>query len=318
MTSRRWWWALFKNSRDKEASAADAGYLARYDAAALAATSRIIARYSSSFSLATRLLGGQVRRDIRSLYAVVRIADEIVDGTAGAAGLKRSQVAEYLDSYEQAVLAAPRLRFHADPVLHAYAISARRCGFRDEHMRAFFSSMRRDLTQDTYAEDDFAAYVYGSAEVIGLLCLDAFLAGKKLRPGRRAFLEDGAQRLGAAFQKINFLRDLAEDREILGRSYFPRLATQELDEENKEALIADIRSDLAVARAATGYLPLRARVGVNLATELFSELAERLAEVPAAEISLRRVRVPAAHKALLIVPALFHSFFPGFSPQPQK
>lgn len=309
MTSKRWWWGLFK--RGKILHGDEPGYLERYDAAAIAATQRIIARYSSSFYLASRLLGGKIRQDIRSLYAVVRIADEIVDGTAHAAGLTAAEVAERLDAYERAVIDAPQLRFHTDPVLHAYAISARRCGFHAEHMRAFFASMRRDLKQETYEVADFQTYVYGSAEVIGLMCLDSFLSGSKVASRRREILEDGARRLGAAFQKINFLRDLCEDRQILGRNYLPQLSGDGLDEPAKLRLIADIRADLAAARAATKYLPLSARIGVNAATGLFDEVTDRLERLSAAEILRRRVRVPGPQKVALLIPAFLESLRPS-------
>ncbi len=248
--------------------------------------------YSTSFSLATRLLSPRVRVDIRNLYAMVRTADEIVD-----AGLDPQDAAVLLDAYEATVRAAPSQRFHADPVVHAFALSARRCGFSDEHVAQFFSSMRCDLTHRTHTHDSFEDYVCGSAEVIGLLCLDAFYAGGPRPSG----IEEGARRLGAAFQKINFLRDLREDSAELGRSYFPNLPDPaSLDEERKTAIIADIRRDLAVARGAMKKLPRGSRVGVAAATALFTELTDQLAATPAADILTTRVSVSPARKAFLV------------------
>lgn len=266
--------------------------LEHYDRCAVAAAAQVMRHYSTSFSLATRLLSPRVRVDIRNLYAMVRTADEIVD-----AGLDPHDAAALLDAYETTVRNAPSQRFHADPVVHAYALSARRCGFQDEHIAEFFASMRCDLTHRTHTHDSFENYVSGSAEVIGLLCLDAFYAGGPRPSG----IEEGARRLGAAFQKINFLRDLREDSAELGRSYFPDLPDPaSLDEERKTAIIADIRRDLAVARGAMEKLPRGSRVGVAAATALFTELTDQLAATPAADILTTRVSVSPARRAFLV------------------
>lgn len=285
----------------------DIGYLRRYDRMAVSAAHRVIASYSTSFSLASRLLRGPVRRDICSLYAIVRIADEIVDGTLAAAGGDADACRSCLDSYESAVLAAPEHRFHVDPVLHAYGLSARRCGFKPEYIRAFFASMRRDLAQDSYDQGAFDAYVYGSAEVIGLLCLQAFLVDHPVSEQRRVRLETGARSLGSAFQKINFLRDLHEDADILGRSYFPGVGVPHVTDADKDSLIADIRSDLAQARCAIPLLPGSARGGVLAATDLFTELADRIEATPAAELVRTRVSVPGHVKAAIAAKAVIAS-----------
>ena len=266
--------------------------LERYDRSAEAAAAQVMRHYSTSFSLATRLLQPQVRTDIRNLYAMVRTADEIVD-----AGLPPHDAAALLDAYESTVRAAPAQRFHADPIVHAYALSARRCGFEDAHVAQFFASMRCDLTRTAHTQASFNEYVCGSAEVIGLLCLSAFYSGRPYPPE----LDDGARRLGAAFQKINFLRDLHEDTTELGRAYFPTVPDPaHLTEPQKQELIADIRADLKVARAATARLPRGSRAGVAAATALFSELTDRLATTPAADITHTRVSVPPSRKAFLV------------------
>lgn len=278
-------------------------YLDRYDRACAKAAQEIILAYSTSFSLATRALAKPIRIDICNLYAMVRIADEIVDGTAAAADINHEDISAELDAYERAVLAAPGKRFHTDPVLHAYAATARRCGFDPDHVAAFFSSMRRDLNQASYDQGGFDDYVYGSAEVIGLLCLSVFLADHPVTDEDRARLTAGARSLGAAFQKVNFLRDLAEDTDVLGRTYFPGLEGRELTEERKVELVADIRQDLADARAVIPLLPMSARIGVLAATELFRELTDRIDALPAAELSERRVSVPGPAKAVLLARA---------------
>ena len=197
------------------------------------------------------------------------------------------------------MLAAPSRRFHTDPVLHAYAGSARRCGFDPAHVRAFFASMRRDLSQREYDDAEFDAYVYGSAEVIGLLCLSVFLTSEPVPEERREQLEDGARRLGSAFQKINFLRDYGEDREGLGRTYFPALRHRPLDDALKAELVADVRRELDAARAAIPLLPASSRFAVAAAEALYRELADAVDRTPAADLTATRISVPTGTKVLV-------------------
>lgn len=295
--------------KEKPTSPTAAELLARYDKACFKAAHEIINFYSTSFSMATRLLRGQVKEDVRNLYAMVRIADEIVDGTAEGAGLSPTEVEKRLDDYEAAVLAAPAQRFHVDPVLHAWGYSARRCGFKEEHVRAFFASMRRDVDQTTYDQESFEDYVYGSAEVIGLMCLDAFLVSHPVSEEEYATLTHGARSLGAAFQKVNFLRDLAEDSGLLGRTYFPELREGGLTESTKDALIADIRVDLDAAYACVPLLPTDARLGVQAAADLFAELTDRIDARAASDVATRRVSVPPARKSYIIARAVKRAAF---------
>ena len=271
----------------------------RYNRMTRKASSTVIGTYSTSFSLATRLLGARERQDVRNLYAMVRIADEIVDGTAEEAGCTPAQVRELLDHYEELVLRAPAMPFHPDPVLHAYAGTVRRCGIEEEHVRAFFRSMRRDLTESTYDHDALDEYVYGSAEVIGLMCLSIFLADHPATDADRATMTSGARSLGAAFQKINFLRDLAEDTGELGRTYFDELDGHALTERIKADLLDDIDADLADARTAIPLLPGAARAGVLAAADLFAELSGRLLATPAELVATTRIRVPGPKKAAI-------------------
>lgn len=275
--------------------------LTRYDQAASRAAAQVMGQYSTSFSLATRLLRGRVREDIRHLYAVVRIADELVDGTAHQA---RIDAAAALDAYEAAILAAPEKRLHTDPVVHSYAITARRCGFQREHLVAFFDSMRADLSQREYSATELTEYIYGSAEVIGLLCVQVFLAEETVSAADRATMDRGARHLGSAFQKTNFLRDLGEDSSVLGRAYFPQATGGVLSEAAKSALIAEIRRELAATEEAINLLPLSARFGVRAAADIFAELTNRLAATPAAELKTTRISVPNRTKAWLAARAV--------------
>ncbi len=274
--------------------------LGLYNRVSQRASHQVIKRYSTSFSMATLLLSPQIRRDIRNLYAVVRIADEIVDGTAAAAGYTPAELEKLLDEYEQAVLSSPNQHFHTDLILHAYGETARRCNFQDEHVEAFFESMRRDLTAHEHDPGSFEAYVYGSAEVIGLLCLSVFNQGRPVSEKRQQEMIDGARSLGAAFQKINFLRDLAEDQKDLGRTYFPGTTAGALTEDEKQQLIADIRVDLSNAERTYPALPLQARIGVIAASLLFEGLTDRIEQTPADKLLEERISIPKTTKITIL------------------
>lgn len=281
-------------------------HLRRYDTAAQRAARQVIDTYSTSFSLATRLLRGRVRTDIANLYAMVRIADEMVDGTAREAGDGAAAIRRRLDAYEDQVIAAPTERFHTDPVLHAYAITARRCELADAHVHAFFASMRWDIDKQSYSPQHFSDYIYGSAEAIGLMCLQIFLTGREVSDSGRAEMDRGAHRLGAAFQKVNFLRDLGEDSHELNRTYFPELVDTPLDGPTKDRLVADIRADLAAAQRAIALLPRDARLGVQAAADIFAALTDRLDRLSPADVAhpSSRVRVPNAEKTLIAARAV--------------
>lgn len=269
--------------------------LSRYDAMADKAAAQVIARYSTSFSLATKALARPERTHVRNLYAVVRIADEIVDGAAEQAN-ECPETA--LDLYEEQVLHAPRHRFHTDPVLHAWARTHRACNIDNSHMEAFFASMRADLTQTEFTPEELDTYIYGSAEVIGLMCLDIFMRDRA--SADRRVLEDGARALGSAFQKVNFLRDLGEDRRALGRAYF---GTQ-LDDDLKLSLTNGITAELDRAQQAIALLPRSVRGGVAAAEALYRELNSKIATTPAAQLQTTRIGVPNHRKLWLTARAM--------------
>lgn len=279
--------------------------LALYSLTAASAASQVIGRYSTSFSLAASLLAREDRDGIRSIYALVRIADEIVDGTAQEAGLGPQQRRDALDALEEETFCALRSGFSVNLVVHAFAMTGRAAGIEDALIEAFFGSMRRDLEPvHSLSEEQYRSYVHGSAEVVGLMCLRVFLKGHMVQDDPRAQLESGAARLGAAFQKINFLRDLGEDAQQLGRAYFPGTVPGEFSESRKIEILADIDSDLAEARRAIAMLPQGPRRATALAAGIFEELAARLRRVSAAEIHRCRVSVPRRAKARILLAAL--------------
>lgn len=265
-----------------------------YDRLADQTASLVIRRYSTSFGLASRLLGAGIRQSVANIYALVRVADEIVDGGADAAGLDGEQAERMLDAYEAETERALAQGYSADLVVHAFARTAREAGFGAELTKPFFASMRADLHATEHDPESFAAYVYGSAEVVGLMCLRVFLkdAPRVYRSEELATLEAGARSLGAAFQKVNFLRDLSADHDKLGRSYFPGIDVTRLTEDEKITVLDDIDADLSRAAATLPLLPRSSRRAVALAHGLFAELSRRLRRTPAEVLIRTRVRVP--------------------------
>ena len=263
-----------------------------YDRVAEETAGIVIRRYSTSFGLASRLLGPQVRQHVENIYALVRIADEIVDGAADAAGADRATVARILDDLERDTDDAMLTGYSANLVVHAFALTARETGFGTELTAPFFASMRADLSETEHDGTSFDLYVYGSAEVVGLMCLKAFLLEATVTDAERDTLATGARRLGAAFQKVNFLRDLAADYEQLGRSYFPGVDVPSFTEADKARLLDDIDADLAISARVIPMLPRSSRRAVALAQGLFAELSARLRATPASRLVRSRVRVP--------------------------
>ncbi|ROQ39985.1 phytoene/squalene synthetase [Frondihabitans sp. PhB188] len=266
--------------------------LALYDRVAHEASADVIRRYSTSFGLASRLLGADVRAHVENIYALVRVADEIVDGPAAEAGADPAECERILDEFERETEQAIAIGFSANLVVHAFAATARETGFAQELTAPFFASMRRDLHAAEHDQASFDLYVYGSAEVVGLMCLRAFLQGRTYDARTLVKLENGARALGAAFQKVNFLRDLSDDFETLGRSYFPGVDPASFSDSERDRLVADIDADLAVARECLEFLPSSSRRAVALALGLFAELNRRLAVTPAVELMRTRIRVP--------------------------
>ena len=265
---------------------------ALYDRVAEETASVVIRRYSTSFGLAAKLLGPGVRQHVENIYALVRVADEIVDGAAVESGLDTVGAARQLNELERETDAAVAEGFSSNLVVHAFALTARETGFGVEYTAPFFESMRTDLTATEHDAESFDRYVYGSAEVVGLMCLRAFLQGVQLSPEDDERFVRGARALGAAFQKVNFLRDLAADFETLGRSYFPGVSVDSFTEDDKIRLLDDIDDDLRLSATVIPDLPASSRKAVALAQGLFAELSVRLRATPAERLRTTRIRVP--------------------------
>lgn len=269
--------------------------LALYDRTAREASARVIERYSTSFGTGAKLLGRTTRTHITSIYAMVRVADEIVDTYRGP------DARALLDAFEREVHACMDGGFGTNLVAHAFGLTAREVGITRDMTEPFFASMRMDLDTCEHTQASFDRYVYGSAEVIGEMCLAAFLATDAGPVDPPAEVREGARRLGAAYQKINFLRDLAMDDGTLGRSYFPGVTCSSLTDAELATLVDDCRADIRAAEQCLPALPRRARIAVATTIDIYARLLSRIARTPACRLAHERIRVANPVKAAYAV-----------------
>lgn len=285
--------------------------LAQFTRAAEAASNQVISAYSTSFGWATRLLGKQVRQSVKNIYALVRVADEVVDGAAAEAARLGGSVnpGQALDELEAQTYAALAAGFSANLVVHAFALTANDVGFGRELIEPFFDSMRADLSQQKHDQASFEKYVYGSAEVVGLMCLAAFIGqgGRKYSRDEKLELAAGARALGSAFQKVNFLRDLSADFKQLGRSYFPGVRIESFNDAERDRLVDDIQREISIASLALPNLPKSSRLAVTSCLMLFSALNQKIANTAASKLITTRIRVSNPAKLLIISKAIFGS-----------
>jgi phytoene/squalene synthetase len=277
-----------------------------YTLAAEKSSNAVIASYSTSFGVATKLLAPEIRQHVRNIYALVRVADEIVDGAAAEARVGGGNVepSVALDILEAEIYKTLRSHFSTNLVVHAFAKTANETGFARGIIEPFFASMRMDLWPRKHSSESFQKYVYGSAEVVGLMCLHAFIKESDFSMQDYAKIVKSARALGAAFQKVNFLRDLSADFEKLGRSYFPDVNPATFNETQKAALLADIRADLATSSQGLKFLPASSRKAVSAAQMLFTELANRIEKTPAEQMLKARISVPNITKFFIVLKAL--------------
>ena len=275
--------------------------LALYNRVAERSASLVIREYSTSFGMAARILSGESRQHIDNVYALVRLADEIVDGVAVEAGLTTSEAGRQLDALEADTYRAMETGYSTNLIVHAFALTARDVSIHKDIVEPFFTSMRMDLSDRVYTQESFDAYVYGSAEVVGLMCLAVFIRDDKPDTETARTLYNGARALGAAFQKVNFLRDLAADVDDLGRSYFPGITISKFAEDDKHRLCDDIADDLDAAARTIPLLPRDAARAVGLAHGLFARLNSRIRATPAETVKSTRIRVNDLEKLLIAV-----------------
>ena len=277
-----------------------------YTHAAERSSNAVIASYSTSFGVATKLLAPEIRQHVRNIYALVRVADEIVDGAAAEARVGGGNVepSVALDTLEAEIYKTLRSHFSTNLVVHAFAKTANETGFARGIIEPFFASMRMDLWPRKHSPESFSKYVYGSAEVVGLMCLHAFIKESDFSFEEYKSITKSARALGAAFQKVNFLRDLSADFEKLGRSYFPDVNPASFNEAQKAELLSYIREDLKVAAAGLKFLPKSSRRAVAAAQMLFTELANRIEKTPAEQMLRARISVPNPIKLVIVLKAI--------------
>lgn len=265
-----------------------------YETTAYKLAKELTERYSTSFSVSITLFPKPMRRHIYAVYGMVRIADEIVDTYRG------SDAAEQLEAYYTEVIRACSMErpYSANPIVYAFALTARHYGIGTDLIDPFFESMRMDLGDIAYDKETFEAYIYGSAAVVGLMCLKVFVDGGQTRYDE---LAPGAERLGCAYQKVNFLRDIAADTNQLKRSYFP--GVKEITETEKQRIVTDIQADFDAAKGYIAKLPGSAKSAVTLSYRYYQALLDKLEKTPAETLRTTRVRVPDIHKLALYVKA---------------
>ena len=240
--------------------------------------------YSTSFSLATRILSNEIRQDIYNIYGFVRFADEIVDT------FHDYNKAELFERFEQSLEQALTDRISLNPILNSFQETVHRYNIDREYISAFMQSMHWDLSKKTYLTDEeYKAYIYGSADVVGLMCLRVFVKGDDVQFNA---LKDAAMRLGSAFQKVNFLRDLKADHEHLERSYFPNVDMNAFDEHSKQTIIEEIEADFSAGLKGLFQLPDEAKFGVYTAYKSYLRLLKKLKKTPSTQIKAKRIRVP--------------------------
>jgi len=252
-------------------------------------------KYSTSFYSASLLFSSEIRLAIWGIYGFVRLADEIVDT------FKDFDQKKLLDNFEKDYYTAMEQGISLNPILNAFQKTVKRYEIPDEYIQSFLTSMRNDLVKKDYNDaQETASYIYGSADVVGLMCLKVFCSNDE-----KLFLElkQPAMKLGSAFQKVNFLRDLQIDLEVLGRTYFPQIVGKRLEETAKQEIITDIRADFQEARLGLLKLPNGARLGVSVAYDYYLTLLRKIERTPANEMLKKRIRVPNRIKLLILVKA---------------
>jgi phytoene synthase len=240
--------------------------------------------YSTSFSLAVNMLSTKIRQDIYNIYGFVRFADEIVDT------FHEYDKKQLMEHFERDYYLSKELGISLNPILNSFQQTVSRYNIPDTMVQAFLKSMKADLYKTEYeTKAEYDEYIYGSADVVGLMCLKVFVDGDDVKYEE---LKDAAMRLGSAFQKVNFLRDLKDDYEVLNRSYFPNINLGELDAASKQIIIDDIESDFDFAyKNGILKLPVEAKFGVYMAYRYYKRLLLKLKSVPSEKIMDTRIRI---------------------------
>ena len=248
--------------------------------------------YSTSFTLATKMLDSSIRQDIYNIYGFVRFADEIVDS------FHDFDKQDLLNLFELDLKKSIKDKISLNPILNSFQKTFNKYEIDYKLVNSFLKSMKWDLNKKQYLnKEEFNEYVYGSADVVGLMCLKVFVKGNQKQYNE---LKPYAMSLGSAFQKVNFLRDLKDDFEVLNRTYFPNTDLNQLDEESKIKIIGEIEEDFKEGLNGIKKLPIEAKFGVFMAYRYYSQLLKKLKKTPALDIKNTRIRVPNYKKIELL------------------
>lgn len=254
-----------------------------YDEVAVASSKLITRRYSTSFSLGIYFLDSKIHNDIYSIYGFVRLADEIVDSFHG---FDQERMLKDIRNETQAAI---ENKISINPVLNAFQQTVNTYNIEWGLIDTFLKSMEMDLTKDAHDSNSFESYVLGSAEVVGLMCLRVFTNNDAEQYER---LKGPAMKLGSAFQKVNFLRDLKADYQELGRSYFPEIDLSEFSIEDKVKIEKGINEDFDTALAGIRSLPKCAKLGVYLAYIYYRSLFKKITRLSPGRVMHERIRIP--------------------------
>ncbi len=254
-----------------------------FDDVSYACSKNVTKTYSTSFSSAVRMLGSSIQQDIYNIYGFVRFADEIVDS------FHDYNKVELFEIFELDLANALKNKISLNPILNSFQHTVTKYKIPNEMIDAFMKSMKLDLTKKEYkTKAEYDEYIFGSADVVGLMCLKVFVKGNDKQYEE---LKNSAMRLGSAFQKVNFLRDLKADFEGLDRTYFPDTDLNKLDEVSKQKIIQEIEEDFKAGYEGLVHLPIDAKFGVYTAYVYYKKLLSKLKSTPSAEIKNTRIRV---------------------------
>ena len=267
----------------------------RFDTVSVACSKLTTVSYSTSFSLGIRFLSRKIHAPIYAIYGYVRFADEIVDS------FHDYDKAALLEAFTRDTWLAIEQRISLNPILNAFQDTVHRYDIDHELIRVFLASMEMDLHKRDYDRAQYEQYIVGSAEVVGLMCLHVFTNGDKHHFEQ---LKPYAMRLGAAFQKVNFLRDMKDDYIKLGRTYFPSIEMNEFNLAEKRAIEADIEHDFKIALQGIKQLPSSAKAGVYLAYYYYYKLFRKIKNCPPHQILQSRIRINNARKLSLLVQSM--------------
>ena len=253
---------------------------------------KVTKAYSTSFSSAVKMLAPSIRQDIYNIYGFVRFADEIVDTF-------HDYDKEILfTQFENDLALALSQKISLNPILNSFQHTVHKYNIPNELIGAFMKSMKLDLYKTKYTTvEEYNEYIYGSADVVGLMCLKVFVNGDIEKYDE---LKHSAMRLGSAFQKVNFLRDLKADFEDLSRTYFPNTDLSQLDEASKQQIISEIEADFNAGFEGIKNLPIEAKFGVYTAYKYYKKLLKKLQKTPSLEIKNTRIRVSDYQKVQLL------------------